>query len=1709
MAAPRKFGTFGGVFTPSILTILGVIMYLRLPWIVGQGGMWSAIAIVLVAHLISITTGLSVASIATDKRVRAGGTYYMVSRSLGLPIGGTLGLALFVGLSFSVSLYLIGFSESFLSYWGVEVTRNSIRLAGTIALLAVTVLTFISTSLALRSQYFILTAIVLSLVSIFLGSHDFAPEQPLLSAVPSAVPWMVLFGIFFPAVTGFEAGVSMSGDLRDPKRSIPVGTIAAITVGLVTYIGLAIYFSYTVSAADLIGNPNILLEMSAVPALVIAGIWGATLSSALGSILGAPRILQAAAADRIGPRFFARGYGKDNEPRNALLMTFLIAEAGILIGELDIIARVVSMFFITTYGFLNLSSALESWASPDFRPEFRIPRAVSVIGSLACFIVMILLDFLAMVGATLVLGTLFFYLKRRELTLESGDTWEGVWSSVVRTGLQRLSRTVAHRRNWRPNIILFSGGAQARPHLLALGQWLVRKRGLLSTFELIERREAATFFAKSEQALREPGEGESGVFTRRLECRDLYEGMESVAQVYGFSGVEPNTVMMGWGRNSRQPDRFAATIGRLMQLDYNLLLLDFDRDRGYGERRQIDIWWRGGNNNAHLALILLKFLQSAEEWEEARARFLIIVSDSALINKVHRNMAALLAEHRLDGEVKVINNAVERRPPAEIIHLESRDSDLTILGLPEVSAGMGTDYVVRTSRLVDSLGTVLLVHASRYFDPLYIGIETAPPVMEAAEDRPAPPAAMLELPEALSAESHHRLEQLLHDGDRRIGDALDAYHAAALRAWSGRLAALLSDLEGVTGKIRADLNRALEQDDGVRLERALGRLPGEFLFQCRRRIEAFRESDLGAQAEEWQLAAAALLETLERWENGLPDPVPVTFSEADLAPREGDSRSLRRRKWRLRIRARLGGTATMGFPLRRQGRYLLTVDLSRALHRQAAALGLRTYRTLSDLQNWARDVNDRLETLVRQGKDAGRDEEGDPLPDTLLDPLRAHRDELGALPDEFAAEVRAVWRGGVERAARTALRPDGRRIVLREQGTARPDIERRAALATLPDAWRGTSDHMTRFAEMDLHLLAFLHRLDTIAERFQAALHLDRQEGILDLLDIVEGWLETVAAGTEREAAPDLEPPRLDAAAAAASLRADVQPALDDLPETVDVLTEAAFQSIDTTQFDDPETQRIELRRLTGFLVESELSEPVHRTLAELATTLDEILAEVRDAVRLVRIQRAESEGDGGEADRDSLATGDIVAASRLRVEKARTAVEEALAAWEAQFLAGMNRLADRLNPYLVIRQSDDLGRYIRTRDSRRMLGTVSRTRIGLQERVHGLAVRLLYRRSEGVLLARRLMGGSPRPRTALAAALTLRESVAPDPAVLQTVPEFYQRLFTGKQAIDRELWVGREGALHAAERAARRFRTNGGGALLVVGDPGSGKSALSRMAAREAYEARQVFSVFGPERPGADRAALQRAMERGLELRGAPGRMLRLLPPRSVVVFHDLEAWWERRLEGSRIVAEIAGLIREHGGRVAIIVNVNRHSYRLLRRLAPLDALFLEVLTCTPLDAEELQQALLLRHRSSGMTFELDGIEEEGLSNLRLARHFNRYFDYSGGNIGAALLGWIAHVERCQGQRLRIAAPTRPDLTLLDSLPDAWRDWLRETVLHKQIDPPRLARLFHLSGDAAADAVATLARAGLLRRGRQDAWTVDPYVQPFLVRRLFGEETP
>ena len=723
MSSSKKFGTFEGVFTPSILTILGVIMYMRLGWVVGHAGLFGAIVIILLSHVISVSTGLSLSSIATDRKIKVGGIYYMLSRSLGLPIGGALGITLFAGTAISISLYLVGFAESFNDFWGFGKEINDIRLTGTIALAILTLIALISTSFALKIQYFILAAIGLSLISVFAGHHNPGPEEveALANApMPESKSFEEIFAVFFPAVTGFTVGVAMSGDLKSPRRSIPSGTLWAIAAGLVVYLVLAVFMYFAIDEKTLKTDYNILFKMAWISPLVVAGIWGATLSSAIGGVLGAPRILQALSSDKVTPKFLGRGYGKNNEPRNALLLAVVIAEMGILIGELNIIARVVTMFYLTAYGFINLSYFLENWASSDFRPSFKIPGWVGMVGFIATIVIMFKLDTAAMVGAFAVIGGIFFLLTRRQLDVNAGDVWQSVWSSVVKKGLESMDKKVLHQRNWRPNILLFAGASGQRPFLVNFGKWLAGNLGLLSSFELVEKDTEQVTITKRQQSL---AQGPGGVFYRKIECRDIYEGVGNVAGIYGFSGVEPNTVLMGWARNSQNPVRFAKLNQKLHALDYNVLYLDYDKLRGFGQKRTIDIWWRGAGNNANLTLSLVKFMLTSHDWRNADVRILIVSQTDTDRQAMAKEAQKTVRAFRVKADVRVIENFRFKRPFYDIIKEESAETDLIILGIPEVLPGKEAEFVDRTNDLVDIISTTLLVSASSYFEETTMNID--------------------------------------------------------------------------------------------------------------------------------------------------------------------------------------------------------------------------------------------------------------------------------------------------------------------------------------------------------------------------------------------------------------------------------------------------------------------------------------------------------------------------------------------------------------------------------------------------------------------------------------------------------------------------------------------------------------------------------------------------------------------------------------------------------------------------------------------------------------------------------------------------------------------------------------------------------------------------------------------------------------------------
>jgi amino acid transporter len=1690
MAATRKFGTFEGIFTPSILTILGVIMYLRLPVIVGQAGLWTTLAIIAVAHLISVTTGLSVASVATDKKVQGGGTYYMISRSLGLPIGGTLGIALFVGLSFSVSLYVIGFAESFLGFWGFEVTRNAIRMTGATVLVAVAIVTLISTALALRLQFFILAAIILSLLSIMFGRHEFAPAAAQLEPIATAAPFIVLFAIFFPAVTGFEAGVSMSGDLKDAKKSLPRGTLAAIGVGFVVYVALAVFFATTVDREQLATNPRVLLDISLFAPAVAAGIWGATISSAFGSILGAPRILQATSVDRVTPSWFARTSGRTDEPRRALVLTFLIALSGVMIGELDVIARIVSMFFIATYGFLNLGCAIESWASPDFRPAFRIPRMVSVIGALACLIVMIQLDFIAMIAATVVLGFLYLFLARRHLQLESGDAWRGFWSSVARAALHRLDRDPGHRRNWRPNLLLFVTDERDRAGLDAFGSQFIAGGGLLSRFELVERPDAPPISRVSPDGAPENGD-EYGVFGRRIETRDAYGSMEMIARFYGFAGVEPNSTLLEWPESRGDRGRFLELLRALEALQHNILLLR-PSPRGFGERRRIDVWTRPDSPSGELHLALVRALTSGDQWRGARVRFLAVNgTDPSRTASMFRGLHNVLTAARVEAQARVIENFVAGRSFVDVLHEESADADLTLLGLPDppASASEAESFFATKSQLLEGLGAVLLVRASPAFQPARA---------EPASALPRPDRRALLQPQLADLPLPPYLE--LHDPVSRLDG--DLQQAATSFVDRHLTSAYVQHLE-LSRTMTALAERAFEELDALvdgagREPREVGRVRGDLLFHATGALNAYRERGIPEQLLEWSGGADALLAEVESSSAAVPEQVVVEPDLAHFDAAPGDAFAARLAKLRTRLAARI---------TRRQPRY--RVPLRALAERRLAA---RAPRALAELtRRFNRDATvavldaqrllaravlalDRTELALRaEPGDRARSERvrlserGQVL--ALASEMEdAHTRSMG----EAAAELRGALRRIAQATGLYAARRDRRRLS-GERRWRRAAAARAAGLDARLNEWAGAQSLLVEVATLEARLLALENRVRTIVRREARALRLDIDRRVLARLAELEGWL--TALGKPDGGAPDAprrfeSATRLDTDDFLERLLADFGNATADLPERVETLAPVDVAGLEQGDADNVEPVVVLLRALADYRLDTELLAPLSEPLSALSAAMGAALDAARDAVRLASLRFADDEA--------AL----VLASSTQRVRTARARVEDALNGFDRVLARSLDRTFEALTPHAVTQATGGLEAYVRGRRRRERLARLGEhaaaARAWLRDRVVGL----LYQRSEAVLLTRRL---EARARQATGVELrALVASLSPRPEVLAALPFHYRHLFLGKPTFTRDFWTGWEHERRRAADAVEAHRAGTSGALLLLGEPGGGKSALADYIARRHFSAQRVYRVTPPHGGSSDVAELHGRIAGALASAGAA--TIGELPAGSLVVFDDLDLWWQRTDGGMAVLDEVLALADRHGRDAFFVLTADTHTFRFMNRISDFEPRLLSVLECGPLSARELGQAILFRHGLTGLHFRYAGRMESDLSDVRRAQLFNRIFDHSAGNLGVAFQAWVAGIRAIDGDVITVEPPTAPRLRALDALRAEHVLLLVTLLLHRAVTPDRLARITGMPATQLEGDLATLRRFGVVYADAQGVLAIDRFLRPHLTRRFQQE---
>ncbi|MCK5799227.1 MAG: amino acid permease [Deltaproteobacteria bacterium] len=727
-AGPEKrFGTFLGVFTPSILTIVGVMMYLRFGWVVGNAGTVFALVIVLLASSITFVTGLSASAVATNMRVGVGGEYYMISRSLGLELGGSIGIPLFLCRTLSLTLYSFGLTESLAFLWPAAWGPVPFQLLTVGIIIVITAVAGKSANLSLKLQVPIMIAVGLSILGLAAGvlSGGFStPEMTPHYARSAPAGFWYIFAVFFPSVTGFTAGIGMSGDLEDPKRSIPRGTILAVVTGTLIYLFVLGLLGIS---AKVTGAQLALIDPNAPPIwtkivifgfwLVYPGMWGAIISSAFGSALAGPRVLQALANDGLAPRLFART-SKTGQPTIATWTTGLFSILAVILGDLNAVSRWVTIFFLTLYVMINFAAAIERMVGdPSFRPTIRVPAIVSLLGGVGAVVVMFLIHRVACVTAIVSEMILYWFLRRRSLRSSWGDVRAGLWTSLARFALLQLRQRTQQARNWRPHILLFSANPASRMGMVRMANWFNHNRGIVTVCQVVEgdlQKESAHvegWLKEMDETFDREG---VGVFSEVDIVPSFEDGLVNIAQANGFAGLQSNTLMFGWPKGADGLARLLRVTRIVASLEKNVILARLPHADGPIERKDIDIWWRGMQNNGDLMLLFAHLLHLNPEWRHAKTTVRTILDDAGEAEEMDRKLREFVHEARIDAATDVIVKDADATI-LETMHRASRKADLVFLGLPLPEEGQEHEQAERLMEMTSGFHAAVLVRNNGRF----------------------------------------------------------------------------------------------------------------------------------------------------------------------------------------------------------------------------------------------------------------------------------------------------------------------------------------------------------------------------------------------------------------------------------------------------------------------------------------------------------------------------------------------------------------------------------------------------------------------------------------------------------------------------------------------------------------------------------------------------------------------------------------------------------------------------------------------------------------------------------------------------------------------------------------------------------------------------------------------------------------------------------
>ncbi|MDD4489111.1 MAG: amino acid permease [Paludibacter sp.] len=730
MHTHKKFGT-APVFFTAISTILGAILFLRFGFAVGTIGFWGVILIILLGHIVTIPTALALSEIATNKRVEGGGEYYIVSRSFGLNIGATIGLVLYLSQAVSVAFYVIAFTESFSFLF--DFLKNKFDFILPRQVISIPVMLALSyliirkgANLGVKALYVIVGILAFSLLMFFFGSTDYASGSSFSLAnaeFRNMGSFFVVFAIVFPAFTGMTAGVGLSGDLKNPGKSIPLGTISATLLGMIIYFFIAYKLANSASPADLVNNQMVMADIAIWGFLVVPlGLAASTISSALGSVMVAPRTLQALAADKSFPslkinEWLSKNREKDGEPVNASMVTCIIAFFFVIIGDVNVVAQIISMFFMVTYGSICLISFLNHFgSSPSYRPSFRSKWIFSLIGFIASIWIMFQISVIYTVMALTVLALVYIYINYLH---KSRKGLESIFANSIfqlnrwlQVYIQR--KKIAHtEKEWRPSAICISKNSFKYDNTFRLLNWLSYRFGFGTYLHFIKDYYSRSTSEQADQELEKilkNIEIEKSVYVDTIVSPSNTSAIVQAIQLPGIAGMENNMLIFDFDKE--EPDELDVIIDNYRVVNagnFDICVLAVSRKPVF-YKNGIHVWIKTFDEvNANLMILMSFIILGHPDWKRSNIKIHYLCRENEV-----ESVKIWLDDLIMSGRMPIYKQNIEivireeKVSVKDVISNYSSEAGLTIIGfIPEDVKQNGRGVFEN----YEKLGNILFVNA--------------------------------------------------------------------------------------------------------------------------------------------------------------------------------------------------------------------------------------------------------------------------------------------------------------------------------------------------------------------------------------------------------------------------------------------------------------------------------------------------------------------------------------------------------------------------------------------------------------------------------------------------------------------------------------------------------------------------------------------------------------------------------------------------------------------------------------------------------------------------------------------------------------------------------------------------------------------------------------------------------------------------------------